>query len=91
MKLINPLVILFILSTILFIEAVSFLLCLPVAVIYNDSPAPFIWSFLITISISAVFYAVSRKVSSERVQKREGFLAVSLSWLVLSVIGTLRF
>ena len=91
MKLINPLVILYILSTILFIEAISFLFCLPVALIYNESVYPFIWSFLITISISAIFYIVSRKVSSEKVQKREGFMAVSVSWLVLSLIGTLPF
>jgi trk system potassium uptake protein len=91
MKLINPLVVLYILSTILFIEAVSFLFCLPVAFIYNESVYPFIWSFLITISISAIFYTVSRRVSSEKVQKREGFMAVSVSWLVLSFIGTLPF
>ncbi len=91
MKLINPLVILYILSTILFIEAVSFLFCLPVAFIYKESVYPFIWSFLITISLSAIFYTVSRKVSSEKVQKREGFMAVSVSWLVLSFIGTLPF
>jgi trk system potassium uptake protein TrkH len=91
MKLINPLVILYILSTILFIEAVSFLFCLPVALIYNEPVNPFIWSFFITISISVIFYAVSRKVSSDKVQKREGFMAVSISWLALSLIGTLPF
>jgi trk system potassium uptake protein TrkH len=91
MKLINPLVILYILSTILFIEAVSFLFCLPVAYIYHESPYPFIWSSLITVLISVVFYVISRKSASEKVQKREGFLAVSLSWLVLICIGTLPY
>jgi len=91
MKLINPLVILYILSTILFIEAVSFLFCLPVAFIYSESPYPFLWSSLISVSISVVFYLISRKSASEKVRDREGFLAVSLSWLVLSCIGALPF
>lgn len=91
MKLINPLIIIYILSTILFIEAVSFLFCLPVAFIYNESPDPFIWSSLITISLSVAFYLISRKSSSEKVHIREGFLSVSLSWLVLTFIGTLPY
>ncbi len=78
MKLINPLVILYILSTILFIEAVSFLFCLPVAFIYNESPDPFIWSSLIAISLSVILYLISRKSASEKIHNREGFLAVSL-------------
>lgn len=91
MKLINPLVILYILSTILFIEAVSFLVCLPVAFIYNESPDPFLWSSLIAVSTSLVLYLISRKAAVEKVRSREGYLAVSLSWLVLSCIGTLPF
>ncbi len=91
MKLINPLVIIYILSTILFIEAVSFLFCLPVAFIYHESPYPFIWSSLITSSFSIIFYLISRKSSSEKVQKREGFLGVSLSWLILICFGTLPY
>jgi trk system potassium uptake protein TrkH len=91
MKLINPLVILYILSTILFIEAVSFLFCLPVAFVYKESPDPFLWSSLISISISVCFYLISKKAASEKVTNREGFLAVSLSWLVLSCIGALPY
>jgi trk system potassium uptake protein TrkH len=91
MKLINPLVILYILSTILFIEAVSFLICLPVAFIYHESPDPFLWSSLIAVSASVALYLISRKAAAEKVRKREGFLSVSLSWLVLSCIGTFPF
>lgn len=91
MKLINPLVILYLLSRILFIEAVSFLVCLPVAIIYNESPDPFLWSSLISVSLSVVLYLISRESASEKVRTREGYLAVSLSWLVLSCIGTLPY
>ena len=91
MKLINPLVILYILSTILFIEAVSFLFCLPVAFIYHESPYPFIWSSLIAVSLSVILYLVSRNAASVKISYREGFLSVSLSWLVLACIGTLPY
>lgn len=91
MKLINPYVILRILSTITLFEAISFLSCLPVAFIYDESPDPFLWSSLITASISVVFFAISKKTSSEKINNREGFLAVSLSWIVLTCLGTLPF
>jgi len=91
MKLINPLVILRISSTILFIETISFLLCLPVAHIYNESPYPFLWSSLITISTSIVFFFVSRNTPVEKITNREGFLVVSFSWILLSGFGGLPF
>jgi trk system potassium uptake protein len=91
MKLINPLVILYILSTILFVEAVSFLVCLPIAFIYNESTDPFLWSSLITISLSVALYLISRKASHEKIQIREGFMSVSLAWLVLSCLGGLPY
>ena len=91
MKLINPLVIAYIISTILFIEAVSFLFCLPVALIYREPAGPFLWSSLITILISVSLFLISRKAASEKVHPREGFLSVSLAWLVFSFVGTLPF
>ncbi len=91
MRLINPLVIVRIFSTILFIESISFLLCLPVAHIYNESPYPFLWSSLISIVTSVVFYIVSRNTSIEKITNREGFLSVSLSWILFSIFGGLPF
>ncbi|MBW6500549.1 MAG: TrkH family potassium uptake protein [Bacteroidales bacterium] len=91
MKLINPLVILRILSTILFIESVSYLSCLPVAHIYDESPFPFLWSSVITITLSVTLYALSRNVVFEKVTNREGFLAVASSWVTMSAFGTLPF
>lgn len=91
MRLINPLVVVRIFSTILFIESISFLLCLPVAHIFNESPYPFLWSSLISIVTSIVFYIVSRNTSIEKITNREGFLSVSLSWILFSIFGGLPF
>lgn len=91
MKLINPLVIVFILSTILLITAASFLLCIPVALIYDEPLGPFLWPALITASLSVIFNRISRSASHEKVNIREGSLSVSLAWLVLSAAGTLPY
>ena len=91
MKLINPLVIIFILSTILLITASSFLLCIPVALIHNEPAGPFILSALITASLSIILFGISSKASHEKANIREGALSVSLAWLVLSAAGALPY
>jgi len=91
MKLINPLLILRILSTVLLIETLSFLFCLPVVFMYNESPSPFLWSAAITILLSGLFYLVSLGADKEKFSNRDGYLAVTVSWIVFSLIGTLPY
>jgi trk system potassium uptake protein TrkH len=91
MKLINPLVVLRIFSTILFITAILFLVCLSVAFIYDESPYPFLWSAFISTTAAALLFFLSRKTTVGRITSREGFLSVSLSWILLSALGTLPF
>jgi trk system potassium uptake protein len=91
MKLINPLLILRILSTILLIETISFLFCLPVVFIYKESANPFLWSAAITFLISTLFYSVSRKADKERFTNRDGYLAVAISWVIISISGALPY
>ena len=91
MRLINFLVIIRILSTIILIEAISFLVCLPVALVYNESADPFLWSSLISALISVILFLISRKSAGEKINNREAFLAVSISWVVLTALGSLPF
>ncbi len=91
MKLINPLVILRILSTILVVETVSFLFCLPVAHLYKESPDPFLWSAAITILISVIFYIISKDADPKKFSNRDGYLAVTLAWTVFSILGSLPY
>lgn len=91
MKLINLRVILRILSTILFIESICFLVCLPVAHIYNESAYPFIWSSLLTIFLSVVFYLTGKDANLEKISRREGFMAVSVGWLLFTAIGAFPY
>jgi trk system potassium uptake protein len=91
MKLINPLLILRILSTILLIETISYLFCLPVVFIYSESPSPFLRSAAITIILSALLYLVSRKADKDKFTNRDGYLAVTISWIVFSLLGVLPY
>ncbi|MFH0843052.1 MAG: potassium transporter TrkG [Bacteroidota bacterium] len=91
MKLINPLIILRILSIILLIASITFLLCIPVALIYNEPLFPFLWSSLAAFITYGIFRLVSFKADTVRITTREGFLAVTLSWLVFTLIGSLPY
>lgn len=91
MKLINPLIIIRILSTILILETISFLLCLPVVFIYKESPAPFIYSAAITAILSVIMFTFSRNSDINKVSSRDGYMAVTLSWLVLTIMGSLPY
>ncbi len=91
MKLIHPLLILRILSTILLIETIAYLLCLPVAIIYKESVYPFIWSATITLLLSVLLFTLTRKADRDKISNRDGYLAVTVSWVVFSLLGTLPY
>jgi|WetSurMetagenome_2_1015567.scaffolds.fasta_scaffold04306_2 trk system potassium uptake protein len=91
MKLINPLLIIRILSTILIIEAISYLFCLPVAYIYKESPGPFIWSAAVSLILSVICYFVSRNADTDKFSNRDGYLSVTISWILISVLGSLPY
>ena len=91
MKLINLQLILRILSRILLIESFAYLLCLPVSLIYKEPLSPFIISAAITLILSGLFFPAGRKSDPEKISNRDGYLAVVLSWLVFSILGTLPY
>jgi trk system potassium uptake protein len=91
MKLINPLAILRILSTILLIETISFFACLPVALIYKEPLYPFIWSSVITGIFCLMLRLISIRADTKKMSNRDGYLAVTLSWIIFSVMGALPY
>jgi trk system potassium uptake protein TrkH len=91
MKLISPLLILRILSTILIIETISYLLCIPVSLIYKEPLAPFLLSAAITTFLSGVFFIVSRNSDMDKFSSRDSYLAVTISWFSISVLGALPY
>jgi trk system potassium uptake protein TrkH len=91
MKLINPLIIIRILSTIIFIEAISFLCCLPVAAIYKEPASPFLFSSAISLSISLVFYFLSKNADTNKFNNRDSYLSVTIGWTLFSLLGALPY
>jgi trk system potassium uptake protein TrkH len=59
--------------------------------IYKESPSPFLLSAIITILLSGVFYLVSRKADFDKFSNRDGYVAVTLSWIVISLLGVLPY
>ncbi len=91
MKLINPLLITRVLSTIIFIEACSFLLCIPVCINYKESSLPFLLSSAIAGFLSAAFYFFSKGSDTSKFNNRDSYLVVTLAWILFSVIGALPY
>ncbi len=75
------------------LRVIAFLMLLPavVALIYQESC---FWSFLITIAlalISGTIITLLAKPKNQVIYAKEGFIIVSLAWLVVSLVGALPF
>jgi trk system potassium uptake protein len=73
------------------IETAAFLICLPVVYIYNERHDPFLWSAAISFILSSIFYTVSKNADKEKFSNRDGYLSVTLSWILFLILGTLPF
>ncbi len=81
----------FILALLLFIEAGFMLLCIPVSIYYDEADVTyFLISTAITLFAGGTLWFFSRNYSST-LGRREGYIVVSLSWVVFSAFGSLPF
>jgi len=66
--------------------------CLPFSYYYqeNDSWA-LILSGLFTSAIGSLFWFVTRGADKKHIGKREGYIIVTFSWVIISVFGALPF
>ncbi len=91
MRLINPVHIGKVLSSILLIEAAAIILCLPVSVIYKEPAGPLAISAAICTVISGLLWFLSRRHNAGQITNRETYLIVTSAWLVISLAGTLPY
>jgi trk system potassium uptake protein TrkH len=91
MKLIHPLIIIRILSTILLIESITFLCCLPVSLIYKEPLSPFLLSSGITFFLYVIFRTTSFRARTDQISNRDSYLAVTFSWVIFAALGTLPY
>ena len=90
-RLINWTIILRVLSFLLIVEAVFMLTGIPFAWYYNESLFPLLLSAIFTGTIGLGFLLKIGKNYKKNIGKREGYLIVALTWVVISFFGTLPF
>lgn len=78
------------LGWLLLFEAGFFLLPLITGAIYGERAAlAFLWSILIVAAVGALL--IFKKPKKTKLYSRDGFVVVALSWIALSIFGTLPF
>jgi trk system potassium uptake protein TrkH len=88
----NHRIVLTVLSRSLFIIAISFVLCIGVALIYSESIISFSFSFFIAIGLSGLFILLAgKKREGVTINRKDAYLTVTLSWLLMSLIGCLPY
>ena len=80
----------FVLGRILLTEAALMALPLFVALLYGESPLPFLIPALVLVAIGSAS-AFRRPKKQSNLYARDGFAIVALAWLVLSVFGAFPF
>ena len=74
---------------VLCIEAALMLLPMIAALVYDESPVPFLITIAVTGGIGLVMWRVRAK--SGGITARDGFLIVGLSWIAMSLLGAIPF
>ena len=90
-RLIDFRIILRVLSFLLLVVSVFMLSGILVAWYYNESSWPLVISSLITGITGGMIWIVLGKRNKKGIAKREGYLIVALSWVVVSLFGALPY
>ena len=81
-----------VLGFLLIIEGVMMFTGIPFSIYYCGFEClSLLYSGLITIAAGGLMYLLNRKRNDSQLGKREGYLIVSLAWVIISVFGTLPF
>ena len=90
-KLINLTIVLKVLSFLLIVEGLFMLSGISFALYYGESFWPLLISAAITGVVGLSVWLVTNKKNKKSIGRRDGYLIVSLSWIVISIFGTLPF
>ncbi len=80
-----------ILGLLLVISGFGMLLSLPFSLYYREDWSPIVSSAAITIFTGFPLWVLLKKNASRELKKRDGYLVVTLGWLVMSLFGTLPY
>lgn len=87
----NKKMVLSILGKIIWVEAALLLLPLAVSIIYGNDCVP---AFLLTIAVAVIMafpLTFFCKTDNKVIYSKEGFVIVSLAWIIMSLVGALPF
>jgi len=88
---VNSRIIIRILGFLLILEGLCMSLSIPVSLLYNDNNIKYlIYSSLIAVVSGLIMWGITRN-SSKEIGKKEGYLIVSLGWIIFSIFGALPF
>ena len=90
-KLINLTIVLKVLSFLLIVESAFMLTGLGFAFYYGESFWPLFYSSVITGVLGLVIWWRTYDKNKKSIGRRDGYLIVSLSWVIISIFGTLPF
>jgi trk system potassium uptake protein TrkH len=91
-KEINLKIILKIMGFLLLVEGIFMLFSLPFSLYYQDGQhMAILLSFLITSGTGFTIYTLTGKREKSTVNKREGFVIVTMTWVLISFFGTLPY
>ncbi len=90
---INFVGILNILSVLLFINAILMALCIPFSIYYQDNTLmSWVYSVVISLFLGGSLWSVTYKSKkSSQIKKRDGYIIVTLSWVVMALSGSVPF
>lgn len=80
------------LGYLLLLNGIFMLACLPFSMYYNEGDhQAILGSALITLASGALLVAITRNPKSKELSKKDGYLIVTLGWLIISFFGTLPY
>ncbi|GAA0881386.1 TrkH family potassium uptake protein [Algoriphagus jejuensis] len=79
-----------IMGALMFLIGVLMLPAVFISWIYGEDSSPIVISAAISLSIGLIFYFSFAKYD-QLIRKREGYLVVTLSWLIMTIFGMLPF
>lgn len=82
-----------ILGILLIINGIFMLLCLPATIYYHNEVdiVPISFSGCVTVLVGCLLYLFNKKSRDVIIRKRDGYLIVTLGWLVMALSGTLPY
>lgn len=86
----NPKIVSYTIGKTVLLEGLMMLIPTIVALIYHESIISFLIAILIALAVGALLISYGKN-SSERLSSRDGFVIVTMAWVVLSLIGALPF